>query len=58
MLESMVLQGALRALSSMFGGLGVFYVYLSFIKPALAAHAVVFLGAALAILRLSSPSRE
>ena len=53
MLEVLVLQGALRALSAMFGGVGVFFVYLSFLKPALAVHAVLFLGAALGILRLT-----
>jgi hypothetical protein len=51
-----LLQGALSALSTMFGSLGVFSVYMSFLKPALAVHAVVFLAAAMAILR-SSPQK-
>ena len=51
MLEAMMLRGALAATSTMFGSLGVFCVYMSFVKPALAINAVLFLTAAMAILR-------
>jgi hypothetical protein len=51
MLEAMVLRGALSAFSTMFGSLGVYCACMSFVRPALAVHAVLFLGAAMAILR-------
>lgn len=51
MLEMMLLRRALSAFSTLFGSLGVFSVYMSFLNPALGMHAVVFLGAAMAILR-------
>lgn len=56
MLDVMVLRTALQVFSTMLGSFGVFFVYLSFLKPALAIHAVVFLGAAMAILRSSPQS--
>jgi hypothetical protein len=51
MLDGYLLQLLLSAVSTLFGSLGVFSVYLSFIKPSLAINAVVFLGVAMAILR-------
>jgi hypothetical protein len=51
MLEAMVLRGVLAASSTTFGSLGVFCVFMSFVKPALAVYAVVFLTTAMAILR-------
>jgi len=54
MLDGLLLQGMLSAFSTLFGSLGVFSVYMSFLKPALAIHAVLFLAAAMAILRYSS----
>lgn len=51
MLDVAVLRSALSAFSTMFGSLGVFCDYLSFLKPQFAAQAVVFLGIAMAILR-------
>lgn len=51
MLEAGVLRSALTAFSTMFGSLGVFFVYMSFLKPALGVYAVVFLTFALGILR-------
>ena len=51
MLAEMVLRGALSAFSTMFGSLGVFFDCMSFVKPALAVYAVLYLGAAMAILR-------
>lgn len=42
MLEAMMLRGALSAISTMFGSLGVFFDCMSFVKPALAVYAVVF----------------
>lgn len=56
MLDGMVLRTALSAFSTMFGSLGVFFVYLSFLRPGFAVHAVVLLGLAMAILR-SAPAR-
>ena len=55
MLEAAVLRSALSAVSSMFGGLGVFFVYMSFLKPALGVYAVVFLTFAIGILHSSAP---
>ena len=55
MLEAAVLRSALSVFSSMFGGLGVFFVYMSFLKPALGLYAVVFLTFALGILNSSAP---
>jgi hypothetical protein len=54
MLDAMVLQMALSAFSTMFGSLGVFCTYLSFLQPSLGAQALVFLIAATAIV-WSSP---
>ena len=57
MLEAMMLRGVLAASSAMFGSLGVFCVFMSFVKPALAVYAVVFLTTAMAILR-AVPQKE
>ncbi len=54
MLDVLVLRTALSVFQTMFGSLGVFFVYLSFYNPGLGVHAVVFLFLAMAILR-SSP---
>jgi len=54
MLDVMVLRTALHVFQTMFGSLGVFFVYLSFLQPHLAMHAVIFLGAAMGTMR-SSP---
>jgi len=51
MLEAMLLRGALAASSTTFGSLGVFCDCMSFARPALAVYAVLFLSAAMAILR-------
>ena len=51
MLEAMVLRSALSVCSTMFGSLGVFCDWMSFVNPALGVHAVVFLTTAMAILR-------
>jgi len=50
MLDAMVLQIALSAFSTMFGSLGVFCTYLSFLQPSLGAQALVFLSTATAIV--------
>lgn len=50
MLDTVVLRGALQAFSTMFGSLGVFFLYLSFLRPALAVYALVFLGTASGIV--------
>ena len=55
MLDVMLLKTALSALSTLFGSLGVFMVYLSFLKPMLGMYAVFFLGIALAILHSTTP---
>ena len=58
MLEAAVLRSALSVFSSMFGGLGVFFVYMSFLKPALGVYAVVFLTFALGILHTAGPKKN
>jgi len=50
MLDVMVLRGALRAFSAMFGSFGVFFTYLSFLKPSLGMYAVLFITTAMATL--------
>ena len=59
MLEAMVLRGALQTFSTMFGSMGVFCDCMSFVKPALAVYAVLYLSAAMAILHAiqREPSR-
>lgn len=54
MLGSLVLRSALSAMSTLFGSLGIFMIYLSFSRPALAAHAILFLATASGIV-LSAP---
>ncbi|HKS88382.1 MAG TPA: hypothetical protein VJR70_02975 [Stellaceae bacterium] len=44
-----LLRTALWAFSTLFGSLGVFFLYISFLRPHFAAEALVFLGAATAI---------
>jgi hypothetical protein len=39
-----LMQGTLSAMSSVFGGLGVFFLYHSFAVPAVSAYALIFLG--------------
>ena len=56
MLDAEVMRSALSAFSTMFGSLGVFSVYLSFLKPAFGIHAVVFFAIAMGILR-SAPQK-
>ena len=56
MLDVMVLQMALSACSTMFGSLGVFCTYFSFLHPGLGVHAVVFIGTATAILWARQPA--
>jgi hypothetical protein len=51
-----MLRATLKAFSTTFGVLGIFFLYMSFRLPALAAQAVVFLSAATAIF-LSVPQR-
>ena len=55
MFDLIFMQWVLSACSTLFGSLGVFCTYVSFLKPALAADAVVFLGVAMAILWARSP---
>jgi len=50
MLDAMILQITLSAFSTMFGSLGVFCTYLSFVQPSLGAQALVFLSTATAIV--------
>jgi hypothetical protein len=50
MIDVMVLRIALHAFSTMFGSLGVFFTYLSFLKPSLGMYAVLFITNAMAIL--------
>jgi hypothetical protein len=50
MLGLVLLQGALSAMSAVFGGLGIFFLYHSFSHAALSAYALIFLGSATAIV--------
>lgn len=50
MFDVLVSRVALRAVSAMLGGFGMFSLYLSFRVPALGGQAVVLLGAASAIV--------
>jgi len=49
MLGLRLLRMTLSVFSTMFGSLGVFSLYLSFLDPRLGAYALVFLGTATAI---------
>ena len=49
MLGMGLMRSAISALSTFFGGLGVFFVYYSFMRPEMAAYALMFLGTASAI---------
>jgi hypothetical protein len=49
-----LLFATLRAFSILFGSLGVFCVYFSFLSSATAAHAVIFLGIAIALVRVDA----
>ncbi len=50
MLDVLVLRSALRAFSTLFGSLGIFFFYLSLYQPALSAYTLLFLGIASAIV--------
>ena len=45
----MLMRGTLSAIGTLFGGLGVFFLYCSFYRPIYAAYALMFLGSATAI---------
>jgi hypothetical protein len=49
MLGMGLMRTAMSALSTLFGGLGVFFLYYSFLRPEMAAYALMFLGTASAI---------
>ena len=44
-----MLRSTLSALAALFGGLGIFFLYFSFVRPEMASYALVFLGSAWAI---------
>jgi len=44
-----MMRGTLSAIGVLFGGLGMFFLYYSFMNPILAAYALIFLGTASAI---------
>jgi hypothetical protein len=50
MLGLMLLYSTAWAFSILFGSLGVFCVYFSYLSPDVAAHAIIFLGIALALV--------
>lgn len=54
MLEATIMRLAVHAFSTLFGSLGVFFVYLSFLNPAFGVHAVVLLTVAMGILRATA----
>jgi hypothetical protein len=45
----MLMRGTLSAIGTLFGGLGVFFLYYSFMRPEMAVYALMFLGTASAI---------
>ena len=49
MLTMTFLRAAIYAVSLLFGGIGIFFLWQSFQSPGLAAYTVVFLSAATAI---------
>ena len=49
MLGMGLMRTAMSALSTLFGGLGMFFLYYSFMRPEMAAYALMFLGTASAI---------
>jgi hypothetical protein len=55
MLGAVLLRSALSAFSTLFGSLGIFFLYLSFQQPGFAAQAILFLGSATAIVWSASP---
>jgi hypothetical protein len=55
MLDLMVLRASLSGVTTLFGSLGVFCDFMSFVKPALGIYAVLYLSAAMAILRATAP---
>lgn len=44
-----LLRTTMSAFATLFGSLGVFFVYYSFMRPEMAGYALVFLGSASAI---------
>jgi hypothetical protein len=50
MLDILVLRGVLLAFSTMFGSLGMFFLYLTCLQPAFVGCAVLFLGVGSAIV--------
>jgi hypothetical protein len=45
-----ILQSALSTFATVFGSLGIFFLYYSFSAPQLSAYALIFLGTATAIV--------
>jgi hypothetical protein len=52
-----MLRGTLSAIGTVFGGLGVFFLYCSFYRAEYAVYALMFLGSATAIA-WSSPTTK
>ena len=57
MLGFVLSQLALRLLSAILGGFGIFCLTMSFARPVLGAHAIVLLVSASAIVYLAAPRR-
>ncbi len=55
MLGAALLRSALGVFSAMFGGLGMFFLYVSFLQPGFAADALLFLTSATAIASFAPP---
>ncbi len=58
MLHMLVMRSALTTFSTLFGSLGVFFLYNSFATPQLSVYALMFLGTATAIELTSRPARR
>jgi len=50
MLDLVLLRGVLQAFSTLFGSLGMFFLYLTCLQPAFVGCAALFLGVASAIV--------
>ena len=58
MLDAMLLHFTSWAFSILLGSFGVFFVYLSFLKPDLGADAIILLGAATVLALAMAPNQN
>jgi hypothetical protein len=58
MLDTVVLRATLSAFSILLGSLGVFFIYLSFLKPDVGADAIILLGTASVLVWAMRPDDD